>query len=46
MGGVIDGLFIVFTGDFSSSPKAFVGDPVFLKKTWIPAQKRRGNDAL
>jgi hypothetical protein len=23
---------IVFTGDFPSSPKAFIGDPVFLKK--------------
>ena len=25
----INGLFIVFTGNFLSSPKAFVGDPMF-----------------
>jgi hypothetical protein len=31
--GLINGLFIVFTGFFSSSPKAFIGDPVFLKKS-------------
>jgi hypothetical protein len=26
---VINGLFIVFPGNFSSSPKAFIGDPMF-----------------
>jgi len=30
---LINGLFTVFTGIFSSSPNAFIGDPVFLKKS-------------
>jgi hypothetical protein len=29
----INGLLIGFTGFFSSSPKAFIGDPVFFKKS-------------
>jgi len=29
---VINGLFIVFTGFFSSSPKAFIGDLLFSEK--------------
>jgi len=28
----IIGLFIVFTGIFSSSPNAFIGDPMFLRQ--------------
>jgi len=30
---IFNGLFIVFTGIFSSSPKDFIGDPLFLKKS-------------
>jgi len=30
---VFNGLFIIFTGNFSSSPKAFIGDPMFLRKS-------------
>jgi hypothetical protein len=44
--GVINGLVTIFSCNFSSSPNAFIGDPVFLKNVWIPAQKHRGNDAL
>jgi hypothetical protein len=29
----IKGLFIVVAGNFSSSPKAFIGDPVFPEKS-------------
>jgi hypothetical protein len=39
--GVYQGsLFIVFKDNFSSSPNAFIGDPMFPEKAWIPAQKR------
>ena len=31
--GSIKGLFIVFSYNFSSAPNAFIGDPVFLKKS-------------
>jgi hypothetical protein len=30
---IINGLFIVFTGILSSSPKAFIGDPLFPEKS-------------
>jgi hypothetical protein len=31
--GIINGLFIAFTANFSSSPNVFIGDPVLLKKS-------------
>jgi len=31
--GFNNGFFIGFIGFFSSSPKAFIGDPLFLKKS-------------
>ncbi len=42
---IINGLLIVFTGNFTSSPNVFIGDPVFPEKS-LDSRSEALRDAL